>query len=387
MSIIRRRVGVVILAGALSLAIFASARAASHAVLYSFTGGGDGTGPAARLTDLRGVLYGTTYGGGVHSSGAVFRVSTAGAEKLVYSFQNGTDGAGPKSPVVTLGGLLYGTTQYGGGSSACTGGCGTVFAVTPSGEQTMLYAFRGGADGANPTAGLIAVGGILYGTTSYGGRYNYGTVFSITSGGVENVLYSFTGGADGGNPMGRLFKLYGRLYGTTYTGGANHYYGTVFSITTVGVEKVVYSFKDGSDGAYPTAGLVSIGGALYGTSRYGAAHLGTVFSVTPMGLFTVLHSFRGGKDGSDPEGDLINLGGTLYGVTYQGGGLGCFDSLGCGTVFSVTPAKVERVVYSFKGGSDGLNPAAGLTDTGGILYGTTASGGTDFNGTVFGITP
>jgi uncharacterized repeat protein (TIGR03803 family) len=386
MSTICRRIGTVILAGTLSVTIFASALAASHSVLYSFTGGGDGTGPAASLTDMRGVLYGTTYGGGADSSGAVFRVSRAGAEKLVYSFRNGADGASPKSPVVNVGGILYGTTQYGGGSSACTGGCGTVFAVTPAGEEIMVHPFRG-ADGANPTAGLIDVGGILYGTTSYGGKYNYGTVFAMTPGGAERVVYSFTGGADGGNPMGRLLNYYGILYGTTYTGGANQSYGTVFSITTDGFEKVVYSFMDGSDGAYPTAGLVSIGHAFYGTSMYGAAHLGTVFSVTPRGSLTVLHSFRGGKDGSEPEGDLINLGGTLYGVTYQGGSTSCFDSLGCGTVFFVTPGKVETVVYAFKGGSDGLNPDAGLTNIGGLLYGTTVSGGTDFNGTVFAITP
>jgi uncharacterized repeat protein (TIGR03803 family) len=109
--------------------------------------------------------------------------------------------------------------------------------------------------------------------------------------------------------------------------------------------------------------------------------------VTPTGSFKVLHSFRGGKDGFDPEGDLIAVAGTLYGVTYQGGSTGCFYSLGCGTVFSVTPGKAETVVYSFKGGSDGLNPDAGLTNVGGRLYGTTVSGGTDFNGTVFVITP
>jgi uncharacterized repeat protein (TIGR03803 family) len=120
---------------------------------------------------------------------------------------------------LNVGGMLYGTTQYGGGSSACTGGCGTVFAVTPAGEETMLYAFRGGADGANPTAGLIDVGGILYRTTSYGGANNYGTVIHHNPNGAENVLYSLTGGTDGGNPMGRLLKFYGMLYRTTYTGG------------------------------------------------------------------------------------------------------------------------------------------------------------------------
>ena len=92
------RIGTVILAGTLSVAIFASARAASHSVLYSFRDGGDGAGPAASLTNLRGLLYGTTYSGGANGLGAVFRVSTAGAEKLVYSFRNGADGASRNRP-------------------------------------------------------------------------------------------------------------------------------------------------------------------------------------------------------------------------------------------------------------------------------------------------
>ena len=174
-----------------------------------------------------------------------------------------------------------------------------MFAVATPGVETMLYAFKGGADGANPTAGLINVGGILYGTTYYGGgTNNYGTVFTISPAGVEKVLYSFKGGTDGANPMGRLLEFNGTLYGTTYTGGAHNYYGTVFSITPVGVEKVVYSFKDGNDGAYPTAGLVRIGQTLYSTApSYGApSYLGTVFAVRPTGWFKVLHSFTGGND-------------------------------------------------------------------------------------------
>jgi uncharacterized repeat protein (TIGR03803 family) len=82
--------------------------------------------------------------------------------------------------------VLYGTT-WGGGATNC--GCGTVFAVTPSGSETVLHRFEGGKDGAFPSAGLINVGGILYGTTYAGGGGNCpasrsfpggcGTIFSI----------------------------------------------------------------------------------------------------------------------------------------------------------------------------------------------------------------
>jgi uncharacterized repeat protein (TIGR03803 family) len=65
--------------------------------LYSFIGGGDGTGPAASLSNISGLLYGTTYGDGANGAAAIFRVSTAGAEKLVYPFRNGPGGANPKS--------------------------------------------------------------------------------------------------------------------------------------------------------------------------------------------------------------------------------------------------------------------------------------------------
>ncbi len=386
MSCIGIRLASFILAATSSLAICTPyAWAANHTVLYSFTGEGDGTGPAASLLDVGGKLYGTSFGGGAHSAGTVFRISTAGAENLTYSFANGIDGANPQSPVLNVGGTLYGTTKYGGGSTACSGGCGTVFGVTKAGGEAMLYAFKGGADGANPVAGLLDLNGTLYGTTSYGGAKNYGTVFTISPSGSEKVLYSFTGGQDGGTPMGRLLNVRGTLYGTTYTGGANFYYGTVFSITPAGVENVIYSFKNGTDGAYPTAGLVSIGKALYGTSSYGADHLGTVFSVKRTGSFKVLHAFAGGSDGSSPEGDLVNVSGTLYGVTYSGGGTGC-STYGCGTVFSVTPTGTAAIVYSFQGGSDGLNPSTGLLNVSGTLYGTTASGGADYNGTVFAIT-
>ncbi len=95
---------------------------------------------------------------------------------------------------------------------------------------TTIYTFTGG-DGANPHAGLIAdAAGNLYGTTVYGGANGNGTVFKVTPTGSETVLYSFTGGSDGANPeAGLIADASGNLYGTTANGGSNGV-GTVFKL-------------------------------------------------------------------------------------------------------------------------------------------------------------
>jgi len=127
----------------------------------------------------------------------------------------------------------------------------------------------------------------LFGTT-FGGGVGFGTVFEVTPTGVEKVLYSFTGGADGKGPHAALvLDTLGNLYGTTITGGA-YDYGTVFEITATGTEKVLYSFTGGADGALPDAALVMDGnGSLYGTtfgggaSGFGYSGFGTVFELVP----------------------------------------------------------------------------------------------------------
>src|SRR5579871_4674408 len=121
---------------------------------------------------------------------------------------------------------------------------------------SVLYSFKGGSrDGENPFAGLINVNGTLYGTTAGGGAYcastGCGTVFSITTSGVESVLYSFKNDPDGSHPLAGLLNVKGTLYGTT-NGGGGIGYGTVFSITTSGKESMLYSFGGGSsDGQFP----------------------------------------------------------------------------------------------------------------------------------------
>jgi uncharacterized repeat protein (TIGR03803 family) len=99
----------------------------------------------------------------------------------------------------------------------------------------------------------------------------------------------------------------------------------------------------------------------------------------------VLHSFGNGADGFDPVASLIEVKGTLYGTTEHGGAKCGFEGR-CGTVFSITPSGMEKVLHSFSNGADGINPLAGLTDVNGTLYGTTSFGGTYSNGTVFALT-
>src|SRR5271165_2453754 len=102
--------------------------AKGYGVIYSFQNGSDGAYPYAGLTALNGDLYGTTYGGGATSGwGTVFKVSTSGAEQVLYQFQAGNDGAHPYDGLVALNGTFYGTTAQGG-----TSGSGTVFSITPT---------------------------------------------------------------------------------------------------------------------------------------------------------------------------------------------------------------------------------------------------------------
>jgi uncharacterized repeat protein (TIGR03803 family) len=306
-----------------------------ESVLHSFGAAGDGVQPEAGLIDVNGTLYGTTRAGGAYDFGTVFSITTAGKEKVLHSFDyNYTDGVWPYAGLADVHGTLYGTTSQGGAYPCGSASCGTVFSITTSGTEKVLYSFNG-SDGSWPIAGLIDLKGVLYSTTSQGGAYDAGTVFSLTTGGTETMLHTFSVGKGGYTPTAGLIDLKGRLYGTTLYGGA-YYGGTIFSMTTGGVEKLLYSFN-GSDGSWPDAGLIDVNGTLYSTtSEGGADNDGTVFSLTTGANEKVLHSFTDGTngeppDGSDPDAGLIDVNGTLYGTTHGGG------VYGDGTVFSLKP--------------------------------------------------
>jgi uncharacterized repeat protein (TIGR03803 family) len=220
----------------------------TESVLYNFTGGADGFHPYGGLIrDSQGNYYGTTFQGGIAGSGCnfgcgvVFKLAADGTETVLYDFTGGTDGSGPLAGLVLDGqGNLYGTT-VGGGNLTCSGtGCGVVFKIAAAGGETVLYSFLGASDGAHPQSSLILDGqGNLYGTAYEGGGsncngYGCGTVFEVSATGEETVLYRFTGGTDGGTPLaGLVMDGQGNLYGTTESGGSGCVSGcgVIFKIT------------------------------------------------------------------------------------------------------------------------------------------------------------
>jgi uncharacterized repeat protein (TIGR03803 family) len=364
------------------------------AVLYSFGKLPDGAQPTTGVIQgSDGNFYGTTSSGGATSAactvgcGTVFMLTPAGVETVLHSFTGlGGDGARPSGLIQGSDGKFYGTTIAGGASANCadSGGCGTVFEMTPAGVTTVLHAFTGtGGDGRGPYGGVIqGSDGSFYGTTNSGGANvsstspaGCGTVFKITSTGVETVLYSFNCSAgDGEQPQAGLIQgSDGNFYGTTYQGGSGSG-GTVFGITPAGVEKLLYSFQNdgncGGDNLHPNTSLVEGNdGSFYGTtsgtvgSFYPKCNVGTVFRVTPAGVGTVLYVFQGSSVvATNPMGGLIKgSDGNFYGTTFI-----------LPSVFEITPAGVVTEIYAFQ---NGANPDGHLIQTSdGALYGTFQNG-------------
>lgn len=372
----------------------------------------NGYQPAAGLIfDSSGNLYGTTTEGSSEGVGCVFEMSPkAGAwtEQVLSSF-NISDGFQPYAGLVRdSAGNLYGTASGGGSAD----GDGVVFELTQNGgtwTEIILHTFHeDGTDGGQLQGSLIFDrAGNLYGTTVQGGKNFGGTVFELSPGTggawTETILYNFpANGTDGSHPYGSVvFDTAGNLYGTTHDGGTGEN-GTVFELKRAGgnwSEKVLHRFNDnGVDGTFPSAGLIFDGaGNLYGTTSSGGTFVnngfwGTVFELVPQSGSAwkekVLHSFGSGFDGRGPQAPLVlDASGNLYGTTASGG------TNQDGSVFVLKPKSgggwSEKVVHSFNVDDiDGYNPQAGLIlDKAGNLYGTTLDGGANGDGTVFQIKP
>ena len=333
-------------------------------VLFRFAGPA-GLKPEGLVADARGDLFGNTITGGTDNEGVVFELVPGGSgsytERILHNFTGGTDGSQPAAgpPVLDAHGDLFGVTQFGG-----TGGQGVVYEMrrTAAGyAEEVLHTFA--SNGGLPQAGLtIASNGTLFGTLYGFGQQNPdGTVFRIqpgVSGAVYTPLYNFKGGTDGAFPIGALTvdNRTGVIYGTTQYGGNGN--GTVFSLTPHGsgyTEHVVHALEASGVEGFAMEGqlLLTPQGDLFGTATLGGIKCsgigcGTLFELTPNGAsftFRLVHQFTGPPDGADPEwsGLIPGPGGTLLGTTRSGGtARACSDGgpggvQGCGTVFQLTP--------------------------------------------------
>jgi uncharacterized repeat protein (TIGR03803 family) len=286
--------------------------------------------------------------------------------RTVHQFGNGEGGFPAAGLVQATDGNLYGTTEGGGAQME-----GTVFKIAPSGALTTLHSFCANPrcpDGENPQAPLIqAIDGNLYGTTPFPG----GTVFKITPAGTQTVVSNAFSQIVAPLVQGRD----GNFYGATANGGPN-IEGTIFKLTPSGTVTTLHTFclTDCADGKFPQDGLVQgTDGNYYGTTQYGGVNncslgCGTVFKITPSGTLTTLYSFcalgGGCADGSNSVAGLVQgTDGNFYGTTYYGGPNTC-DNPSHGSVSCGTVFKITPagVLTTLHSfdSSDGGNPSAGL---------------------------
>ena len=395
-------VGACAIRGALILAVLSAllliaarpAQSQTEAVLYNFTGGSDGGDLNSRLTfDGAGNLYGTTYSGGL-GYGTVFELSPNGNggwnETVLYSFTGGADGANPNFSYVMFDsvGNLYGTAANGGAN-----GYGVVFELSPVGTswtETVLYSFANDGDGANPEAGLIMdPAGNLYGTA-----HGSGVVFELSpSGGgwTEQVIYAlpeFELGPSAGLTMDAAGNIFGVGLHAVFElspNGSGGWNPTVIH-TFTGTPHHDGTFAEGTP-------VLDQAGNLYGTTWEGGANnCGTVYKLSPgNGKWTeeILYSFiLNGKNGNFPWGGVVlDAAGNVYGTTLYGGKYGEVDAYGDGTVFELVGGYQEKVLWNFNNTDGRYLFDSLILDSAGRLYGTTQYGGSGGDGVVFEVNP
>ena len=369
------------------------AQAQTQKVLYSFAGGSDGAQPfqAGVVFDMAGNLYGVTQSGGAYNQGTVFKLTPSPdgtwTETVLYSFTGGSDGSLPQGGLATDGLVyLYGTTAFGGTNNDS---CGTLFAlqINEGPYFELLHTFDDvTGDGCQPESDVLYNGVGAVGTTAYGGGPREpGTFFVYQEG--DYWSWHFPGDTNW-YPNG-LSQFGSTYYGTAYSGGDNHE-GDVFEGT-----KAKHFFYSSKDGFHPIGNLatqVSADGVriMYGATYAGGVEgRGTVYQLKEINsedkwAVSLVHAFSG-PDGAYPWGGVVlDAAGNLYGTTTEGG------AANLGTIFELTPGPKKgwtyTLLHSFSGGADGANPTGSLVfDDAGNLYGTTSAGGAYGQGVVYEI--
>ncbi len=328
-----------------------------------------------------GFYYGLTSVGGTYGYGTIFKITPTGVITIMHQLNYATDGANPYGELIKgTDGNFYGCTSAGG-----TNGYGTIFKITPTGTFTIVR-YLLSADGTNPRGHLvIGIDGNFYGCTYAGGANGYGTIFKMTPTGTLTVLHSLSSAADGANCYGSLVKgTDNNFYGITNGGGTSGN-GTIFTVTPAGVYTVLHHMVQATDGTHSQSDLIqATDGNFYGMANAGGANFGgTIFKITSSGTFTVLRNLSAATDGQGPYGSLLQgTDGNFYGMTASSG------ANSGGTIFKITLAGAFTVLHALQTTTEGGSARGSLvTGTDGNYYGMTYTGGINFSGTLFKITP
>jgi uncharacterized repeat protein (TIGR03803 family) len=345
-------------------------------------------------------------------------LAQAGKESLLYSFQEEvTDVTSPYAGItVDSKGNFYGTgTNYGG--PTFHGGVWELSPPATSGgawTEQVLFAFDNtGTDAYNAGSGAILDSkGNLYGVTNEGGANGKGAVYELSPPAkagdpwTEKIIHDFADdGTDGYNPEGNdlVFDSKGNLLGCATSGGS-HVYGVIYELTPqvngTWTETILHNFGAAGDGAGPRGGLIpDASGNFYGTTSSGtptntSSLSGTVFELSPAsgGTWTYSQLYGFQSSGAVNAGGLLgspafDSAGNIYGTSYSGG------ANFLGTVWEISPpatsggAWTGQILYSFGTNPDANYPYGSVTIVGNTVYATTTRGGANSGGTIVAFTP
>ncbi len=369
--------------------------------IYDFTSQ-QGYGPSGMAIDSAGNFYGSLEAGGSNGEGLLYKLAEKAGNWILgplYSFLGGGSSSANTPGNVLLGpqGALYGVAD--GGIQNCgndgTSYCGLVYEARPastacltalcSWTQTILYEFTGNTDAWGGTTTYPSTSSVfafdsvgdLYGVSTGGGAYGYGAVFELTSsleGWTEKILYSFRGGSDGANPNSLLLRRDGDLYGTASGGGNGA--GVVFQLVPSGgmwTDNVIHALQRNLDGWSPGGLIEDNSGNLYGFDAYYYEpeddDFGQVYKLSPSGGgWSYLLLYQNGPGCSQFFHQLaFGASGDLYGA--EGGyDYGCGEEPETGEVVDVTTR--QTLVFGL------IDIFGNLTaDPNGNLYGTSWSCG------------
>jgi uncharacterized repeat protein (TIGR03803 family) len=227
----------------------------------------------------------------------------------------------------------------------------------------------GGQNGATPVSVPVqGLDGKLYGVTGQGGQYGQGTIYSVTTAGVQTVLHDFNV-SDGSWPAGLMLATDGNFYGSTYYGGT-YGYGVLFKMSPSGTVSVLHQFT-GAQMVYPGPPIEASDGNLYGSTGNTSAGNGNLYKLTLSGSVSTFFNVGLGFLVQGSDGDLYDA------VERTNANL-------CGEILKISLKGSVLSKHSFSCSPDGNTPNASLVEGyNGRYYGTTFGGGTNSAGMIF----